>query len=313
MFRSSNLRPDPVSRGGPRSASSRPVPAVARRLRGLLHGARRRRRGAEADEIAAGTLMLQPRGGGAAMPGGPARHPLRSPRQRPDRPHPRRPGLPQRRHAMGGRDLSLSAARGGRGRFAEDGGRPAGHRRRDQAPRRSRRNLRARQGRGPEGRAWSSSSGRTCSPTGSPTSRPGETVLIEIEYQAPVTVRGGDYSLRLPLVVGPRYVPPHTRDQRRGRRRRAGGHRALARSAPDARRSTRCRSRSISSPASRSPTSPAPITAIRAEAGPNGGRIIRLADGEVPADRDFELQLALGRRRRDGRPVPRAASATRII
>src|ERR1043165_5713253 len=39
---------------------------------------------------------------------------------------------------------------------------------------------------------------------------PGETVLIEIQYQAPLTVRGGDYSLRLPLVVGPRYVPPHT-------------------------------------------------------------------------------------------------------
>jgi hypothetical protein len=31
---------------------------------------------------------------------------------------------------------------------------------------------------------------------------PGETVLIEIEYQAPVTVRGGDYALHLPLVVG---------------------------------------------------------------------------------------------------------------
>src|SRR5687768_12716099 len=37
---------------------------------------------------------------------------------------------------------------------------------------------------------------------------PGETVLIEIEYQAPLTVRSGEYSLRLPLVVGPRCVPP---------------------------------------------------------------------------------------------------------
>ncbi|MDQ4088190.1 MAG: hypothetical protein M3177_09330, partial [Pseudomonadota bacterium] len=33
---------------------------------------------------------------------------------------------------------------------------------------------------------------------------PGETVIVEIEYQAPVTVRGGEYSLRLPLVVAPR-------------------------------------------------------------------------------------------------------------
>lgn len=39
---------------------------------------------------------------------------------------------------------------------------------------------------------------------------PGETVLIQIEYQAPVTATNGTYSLRLPLVVGPRYTPPHT-------------------------------------------------------------------------------------------------------
>ena len=39
---------------------------------------------------------------------------------------------------------------------------------------------------------------------------PGETMIIEIEYQAPVSVRRGEYSLRLPLVVGPRYVPPHS-------------------------------------------------------------------------------------------------------
>ena len=39
---------------------------------------------------------------------------------------------------------------------------------------------------------------------------PGETVLIAIEYQAPVRQLGGEYALRLPLVVGPRYVPPHT-------------------------------------------------------------------------------------------------------
>jgi Ca-activated chloride channel family protein len=39
---------------------------------------------------------------------------------------------------------------------------------------------------------------------------PGETVLISIEYQAPVTQANGTFSLRLPLVVGPRYTPPHT-------------------------------------------------------------------------------------------------------
>ncbi|MGO4167433.1 marine proteobacterial sortase target protein [Novosphingobium sp. YAF33] len=39
---------------------------------------------------------------------------------------------------------------------------------------------------------------------------PGETVLIAIEYQAPVSQANGTFSLRLPLVVGPRYTPPHT-------------------------------------------------------------------------------------------------------
>ena len=39
---------------------------------------------------------------------------------------------------------------------------------------------------------------------------PGETVLVQIEYQMPVRQVGGAFSLRLPLVVGERYVPPHT-------------------------------------------------------------------------------------------------------
>src|SRR5690606_21795677 len=45
---------------------------------------------------------------------------------------------------------------------------------------------------------------------------PGETVLIAIEYQAPVRQLGGEFSLRLPLVVGPRYVPPHAVDSDAG-------------------------------------------------------------------------------------------------
>jgi len=35
---------------------------------------------------------------------------------------------------------------------------------------------------------------------------PGETVLVQIEFQAPIQQIKGDYSLRMPLVVGPRYV-----------------------------------------------------------------------------------------------------------
>lgn len=117
---------------------------------------------------------------------------------------------------------------------------------------------------------------------------PGETVLIEIEYQAPVMVRGGAYSLRLPLVVGPRYVPPRTVTSAD-----TVAH-AQAVTAP------------LRAPRDGPPLNPvsievhlqpgfpianldSPYHPIRAEQGPNGGRIVRLADGEVPANRDFEL------------------------
>ena len=39
---------------------------------------------------------------------------------------------------------------------------------------------------------------------------PGETVLVQIEFQAPVQQVEGRYELRLPLVSGPRFVPPHS-------------------------------------------------------------------------------------------------------
>lgn len=36
---------------------------------------------------------------------------------------------------------------------------------------------------------------------------PGETVLVQIEYQEPVRQSGDEFSLRVPLVIGPRYNP----------------------------------------------------------------------------------------------------------
>ncbi len=39
---------------------------------------------------------------------------------------------------------------------------------------------------------------------------PGETVMVVIEYQMPLKQLDGIFSMRLPLVVGPRYVPPHS-------------------------------------------------------------------------------------------------------
>ena len=61
---------------------------------------------------------------------------------------------------------------------------------------------------------------------------PGETVLVQIEYQEPVSQTGNEFSLRVPMVVGPRYNPLPVvqsvdlrltqrlgREQRRSRRR----------------------------------------------------------------------------------------------
>ena len=117
---------------------------------------------------------------------------------------------------------------------------------------------------------------------------PGETVLIEIEYQAPLTVRGGEYSLRLPLVVGPRYVPPAS----------LGSAVAVA----DARAVTAPLAHPSAGPLNPvsilvrlQPGFPianldSPYHRIAAETDAGGGRLIRLADGDVPANRDFELR-----------------------
>ena len=37
---------------------------------------------------------------------------------------------------------------------------------------------------------------------------PGETVVVQIEYQETIRIDGGRFSLRFPMVVGPRYSPP---------------------------------------------------------------------------------------------------------
>lgn len=118
---------------------------------------------------------------------------------------------------------------------------------------------------------------------------PGETVLISIEYQAPVRQLGGEYAMRLPLVVGPRYVPPSSLT--------SGA--ALA----DAARVTA----PLVGPAVKAALNPVSITIHLApgfvpanilspyhrihvvDAGPMQ-RTITLAAGEEPADRDFELR-----------------------
>lgn len=115
---------------------------------------------------------------------------------------------------------------------------------------------------------------------------PGETLLIEIQYQSPVVRRRGEYSLRLPLVVGPRYVPPRTLASR------AAITDAAAVTAP------------ILDP-KHGPINPVtleirlrpgfPIAGLASPSHPiaveadGETRIVRLAGGPVPADRDFVL------------------------
>jgi Ca-activated chloride channel family protein len=117
---------------------------------------------------------------------------------------------------------------------------------------------------------------------------PGETVLIAIEYQAPVSQANGTFSLRLPLVVGPRYTPPHT----------LGSAGAIA----DANAVTAA---PVLDPKLGETLNPTSISVRLAPgfdvanlisryhrvhiAGPLGDRTIKL-DGTVPADRDFVLE-----------------------
>lgn len=110
---------------------------------------------------------------------------------------------------------------------------------------------------------------------------PGETVLIEIEYQAPVRQVAGEYALRLPLVVGPRYVP--------------GGVGEAAVTAPLA---VGNRSGEPVNPVSIQVRldpgyAPADVTSrfhpVRVE-GRGQARTVTLAQGTVASDRDFELR-----------------------
>jgi len=125
---------------------------------------------------------------------------------------------------------------------------------------------------------------------------PGETVLVQITYQQTVPVSGGTRTLRLPLVVAPRYNPAPS----------ALGTVALDGAAHDPVPDRARISPPVRDPVTTPPLNPVAVTvrlqagfaigavhsathAIRVtEAGPEA-RTITLADGVVPADRDLEL------------------------
>jgi Ca-activated chloride channel family protein len=117
---------------------------------------------------------------------------------------------------------------------------------------------------------------------------PGETVMIAIDYQAPVRLTGGTFSLRLPLVVGPRYVPPHTLASPG-----AVGDAVATTSAPILHPALGQKINPVSITVHLDPGfAPANIVSPYhrvAVSGRGESRLVRLADGEVPADRDFEL------------------------
>ena len=117
---------------------------------------------------------------------------------------------------------------------------------------------------------------------------PGETVLIVIEYQMPLRQLDGVFSLRLPLVVAPRYVPPHTITNKE---RLDDAKTITAAPLVDPKRGPKINPVSIKvdlDPGFR----PANIDSAYHKiniAGKDSRRTVRLAKGNVPANRDFAL------------------------
>ncbi|SFN85950.1 Ca-activated chloride channel family protein [Bradyrhizobium sp. Ghvi] len=131
---------------------------------------------------------------------------------------------------------------------------------------------------------------------------PGETVLVQIEYQEPVHQSGNEYSLRVPLVVGPRYNPAPIVQSVDFRNDGSGWGATTSDPVPDRDRI----SPQVLDPAKNAPVNPTSITvhlnagfalgeveshhhSVKIESPDDRSRVITLSGGPVPADRDFEL------------------------
>ena len=130
---------------------------------------------------------------------------------------------------------------------------------------------------------------------------PRETVVVQIEYQEPVRQSGNEFSLRVPLVVAPRYMPApilQTVDLRAD----GQGWGQTTDPVPDRDRIAP----PVLDPRWNIPVNPVAVTvrlsagfplaevkshhhAVTTETTEADTRVIKLADGPVPADRDFEL------------------------
>ena len=126
---------------------------------------------------------------------------------------------------------------------------------------------------------------------------PGESIAVEIEYQERLRLVDGVFRLRFPMVVGPRFVPGNVRVANFN----GGGWALPTDVVPDADRITppvRHPDRGPINPISLSIMLRAgfPLAEVKShhhavsisEDGPDA-RMIMLRDGDVPADRDFEL------------------------
>ena len=132
---------------------------------------------------------------------------------------------------------------------------------------------------------------------------PHESIVVQIEYQETVHLSNSVFSLRLPLVVSPRYSPrPIIQTVDFGGNGRGGGWGQLVDPVPDRERLES----PVLDPRKHSPVNPTTITVhlnagfalaevkshhhqIRIDSDGEASRTITLAEGAVPADRDFEL------------------------
>jgi Ca-activated chloride channel family protein len=130
---------------------------------------------------------------------------------------------------------------------------------------------------------------------------PRESVVVQIEYQEPVRQSDNEFSLRVPLVVAPRYMPaPIVQTVDLGADGQGWGR--VNDPVPDRDRI----SPPVLDPRNSPPVNPVAVTvrlqagfplaevkshhhAITTETVADGSRVIKLADGAVAADRDFEL------------------------
>jgi Ca-activated chloride channel family protein len=131
---------------------------------------------------------------------------------------------------------------------------------------------------------------------------PPETVVVQIEYQEPVRQSGNEFSLRVPLVVAPRYIPdPIVQTVDFGHDGHGWGH-AQNDPVPDRDRITP----PVLDPRQHAPVNPVTLSVrlqagfplgevkshhhvVKTEAVSEDTRIVTLAEGPAPADRDFEL------------------------